>query len=145
MVNPVSSDVRHSNLRELLTYTRDGEWGEAEFLPGLTRTRVIRGTDFDAVRLGDISSVPTRYVRSDVVSRKSLKLGDIVIETAGGSKTRPTGRTLLIKSTVLSSFEGPVTCASIARILRPDTRLVKPSYLFWLLQYMYSSGQIEQF
>jgi type I restriction enzyme S subunit len=131
-------------LISLLSLTRDGEWGSERPADGLTRIRVIRGADFEATRFGGTSELPVRFVRSDIVARKQLQVGDTVIETAGGSRDRSTGRTLLIAERVLSDADAPVLCASFARFLRPDTALVEPAYLFWFLQDMYAQGRMDE-
>lgn len=132
-----------TNLRSLLTHTRDGEWGTAIPDDGLVPVRVIRGTDFEAVRRGDLSTVPTRYVRTEHSARKALRPGDILIETAGGSKGRPTGRTLLIQTRTLESEEIPFTCASFARFIRVDEARIHAPYLYWYLQHLYRIGEME--
>lgn len=43
-------------LKDLLSITKDGEWGKGEPADGLTEMAVIRGTDFAGVRLGDATS-----------------------------------------------------------------------------------------
>ena len=131
------------NLRSLLTYTRDGEWGRDHPDHGLVPMRVIRGTDFEAVRWGDLTAVPTRHIRAEHSVRKALKSGDILIETAGGSKGRPTGRTLLIRSRLLASTDIPFTCASFARFIRVDETRIDAAYLFWYLQHLYRIGEME--
>ncbi len=131
-------------LRELLAYTRDGEWGAGEKNANLTPMRVIRGTDFEAVRRGSLTNVPTRYIRPEASARKTLKPWDILIETAGGSKNRPTGRTLLIHPRILERSEIPVTCASFARFLRIHCDRANPAYIYWFLQYLYTTGEMEK-
>ena len=131
------------SLRSLLIHTRDGEWGSTEPGEGLVPVRVIRGTDFEAVRHGDLTRVPTRYLRIEHSIRKALRPSDILIETAGGSKGRPTGRTLLIKARILEGEDGPFTCASFARFLRVDEAQIHAPYLFWFLQYLYQIGEME--
>jgi type I restriction enzyme S subunit len=133
-----------SALRDLLVHTRDGEWGADAPSKGMVPMRVIRGTDFDAVRLGSLADVPIRYIAADVAERKSLCSWDVLIETAGGSKGRPTGRTLLVHPRVLAGSNIPVTCASFARFLRFDRTRVDPRYVFWYLQYLYSVGEMDQ-
>jgi len=73
-----------------------------------------------------------------------LQAGDILIETAGGSKGCPTGRTIYISKEILSKSSLPVTCASFARFLRVDPNLALPEYVFWFLQALYASGAIEK-
>ncbi len=132
------------NLRSLLVHTRDGEWGAANPDDGLVPVRVIRGTDFEPVRRGDLTTVPTRYLRAEHSARKALRPGDILIETAGGSKGRPTGRTLLIQARTLEGVEIPFTCASFARFLRVDGARVNAPYLYWFLQHLYQTGEMER-
>ena len=133
-----------ATLRSLLIHTRDGEWGSANPGAGLVPIRVIRGTDFERVRRGDLTTVPIRYLRAEKSARKALKPGDILIETAGGSKGRPTGRTLLIQSRTLEGAEVPFTCASFARFLRVDEAQVNARYLYWFLQHLYQIGEMER-
>ncbi len=133
-----------ATLRSLLIHTRDGEWGSANPGAGLVPIRVIRGTDFERVRRGDLTTVPIRYLRAEKSARKALKPGDILIETAGGSKGRPTGRTLLIQSRTLEGTEVPFTCASFARFLRVDEAQVNARYLYWFLQHLYQIGEMER-
>ncbi len=49
-------------LQDLLSETRDGDWGEEIQLAGYMPYKVIRGTDFLSVRYGDLSSIPIRYI-----------------------------------------------------------------------------------
>ena len=131
-------------LREILAYTRDGEWGAGDINANLIPMRVIRGTDFEAVSRGSLANVPTRYIRPDVSERKTLKPWDILIETAGGSKNRPTGRTLLVHPRILERSKIPVTCASFTRFLRIHYNRADPAYVYWFLQYLYSIGEMEK-
>lgn len=131
-------------LRELLVTTKDGDWGRDEPADGFVPYRVIRGADFPAVRGGDGSTVPLRYLPAGTVERRTLRPGDILIETAGGGHNRPTGRTVYMTERLLSSFDAPATCASFARFLRVDEQRADPGFVFWYLQYLYEIGEIEQ-
>ncbi|MBN1655083.1 MAG: restriction endonuclease subunit S [Deltaproteobacteria bacterium] len=131
-------------LRDLLVTTKDGDWGRDSAHIGYVPYRVIRGTDFPAARIGDISSIPIRYLSEATVLRRTLKPNDILLETAGGSPGRPTGRTLLITEKLLSYLDLPATCASFARFLRVDSDKADPRYIYWFLQCLYASGQMEE-
>jgi len=131
-------------IRETIAFTKDGEWGAGEPGAGLMRMRVIRGTDFEAARFGDLDRVPTRFIPISQGEKKRLLPWDVLIETAGGSKDRPTGRTLLVTPSLLEMAGAPVVCASFARVLRFDTDLVDPRYMYWTLQDMYNAGLMEQ-
>jgi type I restriction enzyme S subunit len=130
---------------QLLNFTRDGEWGRGEPTPGFVPMQVIRGTDFERVRFGDLSTLPIRYIREDIAGRKAIKANDVLIETAGGTKDQPTGRTVLIKGSIIAKAKFPLICASFARFLRPDLSAVDPGYLFWKLQAEYHSGALLPF
>lgn len=131
-------------LRDLLVTTKDGDWGKENPEDGYLPYHIIRGTDFPDVRVGDLSSVPQRYLPEHTVKRRTLEADDILIETAGGTRDRPTGRTLLITEKVLSRFRGPATCASFARFLRIDRKQADPRFVFWYLQHLYDKGEMSQ-
>jgi type I restriction enzyme, S subunit len=133
-----------SNLSDLLITSKDGDWGKDVPQEGFLPYRVIRGGDFPDVRLGDTSKVPLCYLNKKTVNKRTLQEKDIIIETAGGTKDRPTGRTILIKKRIIESFDFPVTCASFARFLRIDPRKAVPEYIYWYLQYLYESGEMWQ-
>lgn len=141
----MASDV--AKLRELLTFTLDGEWGldpAASHPYETTEMRIIRGTDFEAVQAGAINSVPIRSIRADIAKRKALQDGDVLIETAGGSANRSTGRVCLITQSTLSKADRPVTCASFARFLRFDKSKINPEFAYWTLQSLYSTGVMAE-
>ena len=129
-------------LKDLLEFTRDGEWGQAEPCDDLMEMAVIRGTDFLSVRRGDTSTVPRRFIPRKAAERKALVPGDILIETAGGTKDQATGRTVYLTERLFEEFAVPVTCASFSRFLRVNRGLVNPRYLFWYLQSIYSTGEM---
>ncbi|WP_458244323.1 hypothetical protein [Streptomyces sp. MAI_2237] len=128
--------------RDLLAETKDGDWGKGEPQDGHAPAHVVRGTDFSEVSLGRVSTVPLRYLPEKTMSRRLLRTDDILIETAGGSRDRPTGRTVLITREVLDAFPGDVTCASFARFLRVDAAAADPRYVYWYLQYLYARGDM---
>jgi len=134
-------------LRSLLSFTLDGEWGFDADAPAPVKTtsmRVIRGTDFDSVQAGSINSVPIRAIRADIAQRKVLEPGDVLIETAGGSAKRSTGRVCFVSEGLLQSADNPVTCASFARILRFDKAKVDPEFAYWYLQNLYATGVMAE-
>ncbi|MEO0350804.1 MAG: restriction endonuclease subunit S [Cyanobacteria bacterium P01_A01_bin.15] len=129
-------------LRELLLESRDGDWGKNQPKEGHTPYRVIRGGDFPDVENGFISKVPRCYLKESTVSRRTLQPDDLIIETAGGTRDRPTGRVIYISEEVLNKFDLPTTCASFARFLRLDSDKVNPKYIFWLLRLMHKRGEM---
>lgn len=120
-------------LSHLIEYSRDGEWGSSEPGEGLTKMRVVRGTDFDEFSFGNLARLPIRYVRGKKAQQKALQAGDILIETAGGTATRPTGRAVLVQKRHMDESDLPLICASFARFVRIDRELADPAYIYlWL-------------
>lgn len=136
-------DVAH--LEDLLLDTKDGDWGVDEPAVDHVPHRVIRGADFPSSRVGDTISVPLRFLPSRSVWRRVLQPNDILFETAGGTRDRPTGRTLRVTQELLASFDNPVIGASFTRFLRPDPSKVNPAFLFWYLQYLYAVGDMYEY
>lgn len=131
-------------LCQLLVTTKDGDWGKDSPVKGYLPYRVIRGTDFLNIRIGNILNIPLRYLKESTVDRRTLKPDDILIETAGGSRNCPTGRSLLITKQILTDLGMPTTCASFARFLRVDSKKADAHYIYWYLQYLYATGQMEK-
>lgn len=133
-----------SLLKDLLVLTKDGEWGRSEPTSDSIEMYIIRGTDFAAVRYGNLSNVPIRYISEKIAERKSLQPNDILIETAGGTKEQPTGRTVFLKPQIFEKASLPITCASFSRFLRVNPQLAVPEYIYWYLQFLYHTGKMEQ-
>ncbi len=133
---------QEARLFDLLSFTRDGEWGNGEPSEGYSPALVVRGTDFAQVRAGNLETLPLRYIRSDVLARKKIIAGDTLIETAGGTKDQPTGRSVFIPDSIIGGTHFPLICASFARFLRPDPNQIDPHFLFWKLQDEYQSRRM---
>ena len=131
-------------LRDLILETRDGDWGQDVPKEGFVPYRVIRGGDFATVELGNFEKVPRCYLKTSTVQRRTLKAGDLLIETAGGTRDCPTGRVLYIGQEILDKFELPVTCASFARFIRLDEKKINPKFVFWHLRDMHQRGEMWQ-
>ena len=140
----MAGEWKASRLRDLLVTTKDGDWGKESPEEGCIPYYIIRGTDFPDVRVGNITAVPRRYLSKNTVQRRTLAPNDILIETAGGTRDRPTGRTLLVTEKMLSRFHGPVTCASFSRFLRVDEKQADPRFVYWFLQFLYQQGEMAQ-
>lgn len=139
------SNIENRTLSQFITLTKDGEWGKSEEFDDSVPMKIIRGTDFDSVRLGDWTCVPTRYVARKHAELKAVRDEDLLIETAGGSPERPTGRSIFLKSGSVSGQTLPVTCASFARFIRIDADLIEPEFVFWWLQYQYVTRRLLAF
>ncbi len=77
--------------------------------------------------------------KNAIAERKRLYARDILIETAGGGKDRPTGRTQFLRPNFVQNANLSITCASFCRFIRIDERMAHPEYVFWLLQHIYAA------
>ena len=132
-------------LRTLLLETKDGEWGKDEPFDDSVEMHVIRGTDFETVSQCQLNRVPIRHIAGKAAARKTLSPQDILIETAGGSKGKPTGKTVFLRKELFARSSHPLTCASFARFLRINDEQAEPEFIYWFLQSMYASGAIENY
>lgn len=127
-------------MRELLAHFIGGGWGSEEPREGYEPVQIIRGADFPAVSVGSMTGSPHRYEASKKVPKRVLQPGDIVLEVSGGTKGRPTGRTVFASNRLLERAATPVIPASFCRLLRPDAERVVPAYLYYWLQNLYAQG-----
>lgn len=132
-------------LKDLIEQSKDGEWGKGEPSADSVEMLCIRGTDFEDVRFGQIDSVPRRHVLKRAADRKTLQPWDLLIEVAGGTKDKITGRTVLLRPGLLNRSPIPITCASFSRFIRFRTEVCDPEFMFWYLQGMYASGVMHAY
>lgn len=107
-----------------------GDWGEDNQSIGKEPVYCIRGADIPFWKIGNTNKTPVRYVDLTKKENKALVNGDIMIEVSGGSPTQSTGRTLLIRDSILNSLDKPVFCSNFSKIIRPK----KESYSIYINQ-----------
>lgn len=130
---------------DILAESKDGEWGKGEAEFGLEQVLIIRGTDFKKLHNPN-ADFPLRWVKSDLVKRKRLVAGDLILETAGGTSNESTGRSALLKDTFFQHHSDvPILCASFSRFLRLKTNEYYPAYIYYLLQSLHKSGYMAVF
>lgn len=128
-------------MRDLVSHSIGGGWGEELRADGTEQVAIIRGADFPRVAVGDTSGVPRRWESARKLPQRTLQPGDIVLEGSGGTSDRPTGRTVFISEQLLDRFEVPVIPASFCRLVRINPALADPHYVYWWLQGMYAEGR----
>jgi type I restriction enzyme S subunit len=130
----------------LITFAIGGGWGSEDEKDNYSKVAVIRGTDIPRVTNGDFSTVPFRYEDDKKIANRKLNVGDIVLETAGGSSANGqfTGRTLLVTEEVLEKL-GTTICASFCKRLEVDKNLVNPGYFYHYMQDLYKSGRVASY
>jgi len=132
-------------LKDLISISKDGEWGKGEHFDGSVEMLAIRGTDFEEIRFGSATSTPRRHIAKHHADRKLLQPWDVIIEAAGGTKNQITGRTVLLRPQLFASSDLPFTCASFSRFIRFNTEICDPEFMFWYLQHLYASGVMHAY
>jgi type I restriction enzyme S subunit len=117
-----------------------GDWGEdvptdEEQAPVV----VIRGTDFDDLRMGKPLRAPRRFITHGSLQRRKLQPGDIVVENSVNAKTRCAGSVLLITPGMLRRIGADAIAASFCRVFRPKNRKLSP-LLILHMQRLHSEG-----
>lgn len=90
--------------------------------------------------MGSLQGVPLRFESARKIPARTLVPGDIILEISGGTKERPTGRTIFASESLLAQSDLPVLPASFCRLIRPNSSAVIPRYLYYWLQDMYAQG-----
>lgn len=130
---------------DLLEESKDGEWGHGDAQPGHQLAWIIRGTDFECIN--DASSeYPKRWIPIHVVLKKKLNVGDVLLETAGGTSSQSTGRSALITQQLIErAGDTPVLCASFSRYLKLKQEKYDSRFIYYLLQGLYKAGYMGVF
>lgn len=139
------SEWNSTAFESLLVDSKDGEWGESAPAVGLRETFIIRGTDFPDLN-NPSADFPRRWIKDHLVDRKQLRPGDLILETAGGTSTQSTGRSVLLTHSFFKQHPDlPVLCASFSRHLRLDASKYSPRFIYFLLQALYRAGYMAVF
>ncbi len=125
---------------DLIDFSRGGGWGKEEAFEGSARVAVVRGADFPNLEAGHYAELPIRYEKEAKVRSVALRAGDIVLENSGGTDTRPTGRTVLIRQELLDAYNCPIIPASFCRIVRFNAS-VDSEFIYYWLQNMFNAGR----
>jgi type I restriction enzyme S subunit len=133
---------------ELLTdFALGGDWGKDENFDDddYDRAFCIRGSEFKNWDTDFAKTAVLRKLKKGSIEKRSLKLGDILVEISGGGPEQPVGRTEIITPPVLSNFKGkPVVCTNFLRMIRIN-KFVYPYFINWYLKYFYSTGKIREY
>jgi len=127
---------------ELLSSTLGGGWGSEK--PSTKESHevgVIRGTDFNVVKLGDISQLPNRYISEKSFEQRRLLAGDILVENSINAKSRSSGNSISITNGFLQRLGKNIIGASFCRVFRPkDLQL---SHLIQVhMKYLFKEGKM---
>jgi type I restriction enzyme S subunit len=122
-------------LKNFIVEISNGDWGEELPFEGAVDSYCIRGADIPNVKHGKVLEIPQRYIKSSKENKKILKHGYIVIEASGGSPTQSTGRTVLIRNSLLSNIEKPLYFSNFSKMIIPKDNY--SIFLYLLLNNLY--------
>ena len=119
IVDGVPEGWKKITVKDALTYFIGGGWGK-ETATGkyLNRGKVIRGTDINNIKNGNLHSVPLRYHTTNDINKRKLESNDLVIELSNGNIDN-IGRCLYVDDLILSICGEHTICASFCKLLRP--------------------------
>lgn len=145
IVDGLPEGWKRLSLREFLVSHIGGGWGK-EFSESSypVRAAVIRATDIEAIRNGNVKGTPVRWHAESNFQKRKLEPGDIVFEVSGGSKETGVGRSLLITEEVLSMFDSPVICASFCKRMHL-AESADSALLYWKIRNDYKTGLIRKY
>lgn len=145
IVDGLPEGWKRLSLREYLVSHIGGGWGK-EFSESSypVRAAVIRATDIEAIRNGNVKGTPVRWHAESNFQKRKLEPGDIVFEVSGGSKEMGVGRSLLITEEVLSMFDSPVICASFCKRVHL-AESADSALLYWKIRNDYKTGLIRKY
>lgn len=133
------------SLRNYLVSHIGGGWGkETNESAYPIQAAVIRATDMEAIRNGNVKDVPVRWHSASNFQKRKLEVGDIVFEVSGGSKEAGVGRSILITEDVLGLFDKPVICASFCKRMHLAER-ADSVLLYWKIRSDLKTGLIRRY
>ncbi|MEA4822375.1 MAG: restriction endonuclease subunit S [Erysipelotrichales bacterium] len=126
-------------LDELKLSTLGGDWGKDISLDNYNQeVFCIRGTDIPTVNIGQIGTLPTRFILSKNLLNRKLNPFDIVIEISGGSPTQSTGRSFFVTSEYLDYIKKDIICSNFCRVIKAKENF--SIYLFSYIKYLYNAN-----
>ena len=133
------------NIGDLLKFHIGGGWGKEEPTGNeIEPAHVIRGTDIGNLVNGSPESAQLRFHKESSLRSRRLQEYDIVFEVSGGSATQPVGRSLLITSEILESYDYSLICASFCKRLVPTDSDLN-FYLFHFIEHSRNVSNLQVF
>lgn len=125
-----------TQISDLLETHFSGEWGRAEPAVGLVPVAVLRSTNLNNGGV-DYSSAAERHLERSKAESKGLRMGDLMLEAAGGGPGTPVGRTALFNPPDSRIY----VVSNFFKTLRPAPG-VSSEFLAHALAHMYATPSI---
>ncbi len=132
-------------VKDALESSLGGDWGSDSPAGDDTEpVAVIRGTDFEDCQRGRESRCPLRYITKSSLTKRALRVGDIVIENSINAKSRTSGKPLFITTGLLKRLGGPVIAASFCKVFRLRSPELAP-LLYLKMKRQFEEGEMAFF
>lgn len=116
-----------------------GDWGDDKPTEdNIVKVACVRGADINDVNASKFDTIPIRYISNNVLLRKCLPAGSIIIEKSGGTNTQSTGRVAYISKECKEAHKS-IICSNfcVAFTVKPEW---EARYIYNYLQYIYNTG-----
>lgn len=132
-------------VKDALESSLGGDWGSDSPAGDDTEpVAVIRGTDFEDCQRGRESRCPLRYITKSSLTKRALRVGDIVIENSINAKSRTSGKPLFITAGLLKRLGGSVIAASFCKVFRLRSPELAP-LLYLKMKRQFEEGEMAFF
>ena len=140
---PKGWETRKPN--DLFDFILGGDWGKGSVEGEFTEsTYCVRGADIPSLQSGGLGKMPSRFLKTQSLSKRKLLAGDLIFEISGGSPTQSTGRAVLVTDCLVKRLDQPLVCSNFCRMLRPTT-FMPSEYVYQLLRWLYDNDQFLQY
>jgi len=132
-------DWKELPISDLLDVSIGGVWGSD---PGIDEidVSVYRQTEFDDDGKLLMPSDALRSITKNQLKSRRLEAGDVLMQKSAGTPTLP-GRVVVVPPEI----ERNATCSNFLHLLRANTRICNPQFLFWYLWFNHQSGRAFEF
>jgi len=132
-------DWKELPISDLLNVSIGGVWGSD---PGIDEidVSVYRQTEFDDDGKLLMPSDALRSITKNQLKSRRLEAGDVLMQKSAGTPTLP-GRVVVVPPEI----ERNATCSNFLHLLRANTRICNPQFLFWYLWFNHQSGRAFEF
>lgn len=122
IIDGVPAGWMRKTVLECLEMHIGGGWGKENIVgKNIIPGKVIRGTDINDIKNGNIDDIPLRYHTENDILKRALKSNDIVFELSNGNINN-IGRSLLVDDLMLKKCGENTICASFCKLFRPLNR-----------------------
>jgi len=126
-------------LDEIIIDKITGEWGTESEGPG--GVKVLKTTNFTNDGTINLEHVVYRAISKDIIQKKRLLYGDIILEKSGGSDNQPVGRVVFFDIDTKENY----LCNNFTQILRINEAVAYPKFILYYLLDLHKRGITKRY